>query len=332
MTDERRTYALSAERAHLVITWNDGEIERVPRGTLVARVDPGVDEMVYVGEHHLRWRNETALGATSRADLLDRLRAAMQKLPMFHDPLDVPINGRTVRKHFHNSSVLTSVWESGDANGGAPLLRLTSETVSAEVFDANDTAAGSGLRSITAYGLDDDFNEISETLTTDGAGPGPVSTQSFRRVNSAVATTAGTALGANYSSVYVYGNTSGSRTDVWFGWYWQGATTPSANMGVGQAAGGHYTVPAGHAAYISRFAVHRTSGSNSIKFGIWTHAATSSVEPMVLQWYHEASADEAEHKLSVPIRVPEKTDILIRLYSVGTTELRGNLDLILVPE
>ena len=56
------------------------------------------------------------------------------------------------------------IWESG-----TDLIYLTAaETMNIVSTDANDTSAGTGARTIRIKGLDNDFNEISETISLSG--------------------------------------------------------------------------------------------------------------------------------------------------------------------
>ena len=60
--------------------------------------------------------------------------------------------------------------------------------------DVADTAAGTGARTVTVYGLDATYKPVQETITTAGASASALTTQTFLRVNRVEVTTAGSSL------------------------------------------------------------------------------------------------------------------------------------------
>lgn len=91
----------------------------------------------------------------------------------------------------HNPNIAVAgtaadVWEGG---GDYPFLAAASqlEVLSAS---ANDTAAGTGCRTVLVSGLDANYNPISETLTMNGVTPVPT-VRSYLRVNVFTSVTSG---------------------------------------------------------------------------------------------------------------------------------------------
>ena len=72
----------------------------------------------------------------------------------------------------------------------------TAATLSIASADTNDTAAGTGARSVTVFGLDADFLDVTETIALSGTTP-VVTTNSFIRVNRVIVSTVGTYGGSN---------------------------------------------------------------------------------------------------------------------------------------
>lgn len=110
--------------------------------------------------------------------------------------------------------------------------------------NANDTAAGSGAREITLQGLDENFNEVTETVSTNGSSASSATTTTFTRLYRAWVSksgTHGTLSAASHAGNIVIENGSGG-TD------W--ATIDVTNFGKGQSEIGAYSVPTGYTAYV----------------------------------------------------------------------------------
>ena len=149
-----------------------------------------------------------------------------------------------IRKFGTNKSVaaaLETIWAGAD-NGGALLyvFPTTAETLRVKAGgDANDTSAGTGARTLTVFGLDENWNEVSETLTLAGASASAATTATFYRVNKVSIDTCGTYGGAN-TGVIVIENTSALQELAYIA-VEEGNTSQSI-----------YTVPAGKTAYIKK--------------------------------------------------------------------------------
>jgi hypothetical protein len=120
----------------------------------------------------------------------------------------------------------TDVWEGGGLypfQAAATVLEILSAS-------ASDTAAGTGARTFTITGLDNNFNPISEVITLNGVTP-VQTVNSYRRVNGLVIASAGS------------GNTNAG--DVTLRVTGAGATQALARAGYGYAKQAVYTVPTG---------------------------------------------------------------------------------------
>lgn len=122
-----------------------------------------------------------------------------------------------------------------------PTVLTSLEILSSSV---NDTAAGSGLRTVTVEGLGIDWLEVSETVTMNGTTAVALTTQ-FYRVNRLFGATSGTyaSSAAPSHSSNVTLRTAGAGV-TW------GIITMEAGFGLGQSEIGVYTCPAGKKAYI----------------------------------------------------------------------------------
>lgn len=158
-------------------------------------------------------------------------------------------------KFGRNSDVDTTstpedLWEGGGIYTGHP-LSFTPETVDVFSDDANDTAAGTGARTVRISGLKSDASTSYETedLTLNGTSA-VTSSDTWWRVNRVVILTAGSG-GANAGTITVR------------------STTTTANVFAGVPAGanqsqiGAFTVPAGQTMILKRIrvALTRTTGA-----------------------------------------------------------------------
>lgn len=109
---------------------------------------------------------------------------------------------------------------------------------------ANDTAAGSGAQEITIVGLDENFDEATESLATNGASASSSTTTTFTRIHKAYVSKAGTyanITSGSHSGDIVIENSSGG-TD------W--ATISTTLFPLGQTSIGVYALARNKTCYI----------------------------------------------------------------------------------
>lgn len=110
--------------------------------------------------------------------------------------------------------------------------------------DANDTAAGSGARSVTIAGLDENFNEVSETIATNGTLASASTTTTFTRVYRCFVAESGsyaTATQASHGGQITIENTAG--TQDW-------AVIDNGDFPKAQSEIGAFTIPAGKKGFV----------------------------------------------------------------------------------
>lgn len=116
-----------------------------------------------------------------------------------------------VHKFGRNSGVPNGTWEFVTTLGHT-VWPLSSDTpVRVKVGNALDTSTGTGAREITVQGLDDSFNEVSESLVTAGASASTETSTSFWRVHRAWVSSVGTYGGANSSEAVTIENSTGGN-------------------------------------------------------------------------------------------------------------------------
>lgn len=150
-----------------------------------------------------------------------------------------------IKKFGRNSSVGTSfapiavggVYQTPQS-GSATTLRVKSGG------NANDDAAGSGAREITLVGLDEGFNDATETLATAGASASSATSTTFTRLHRAFVSSSGsyaTASAGSHSANIVIENSSGGTDWV---------TIDATDFPKSQSEIGVYSVAAGYTAYV----------------------------------------------------------------------------------
>jgi hypothetical protein len=129
---------------------------------------------------------------------------------------------------------------------GGELTYLTSaERMNIVSSSANDTSAGTGARTVLITGLDNDYNEISETVTMTGTS-NVLTTNSYLRIHICQVATAGTG-----------GKTAGNITATA-----QTAGTVHVTIPAGENRSGksQFTIPAGKTGYLIDFMPSLASG------------------------------------------------------------------------
>lgn len=162
----------------------------------------------------------------------------------------------------------------------------------------DDTAAGTGARTVFVGGLDANHNEISEIVTLNGQTP-VLTTQSFLHINSAYVATAGSGLSA--------------AGDIYFG---DGVVTAGVPATVydlikfdyNQRITGSYTVPAGYTAYVSQglFSAGQPGGSAQVVGRLLTVGADGIRRAAAITTVNNGVA---VYNFDYPIQIPEKTTI-----------------------
>jgi len=170
----------------------------------------------------------------------------------------------------------------------------------------DDDSANTGAETVVIQGLDGDYNEVEETLSTDGTNS-VTGTQSFLRVHRAFVASGVTNVG---------------DIDIRHG------TTVvcqiAAEMGQSQVA--YYTIPAGKSGYLRSFAATMNKNQeNSVRlfqrpFGGVFRVASE------LNLYNS----NMHTTFSIPIYFTEKTDLEVRTYTGSNCTVSAMFDLLVV--
>lgn len=226
-----------------------------------------------------------------------------------------------VNKFGFQSAVGTSsiaIWDQAAAYNyiaAATALKVSSA-------DANDTAAGTGARTCTIYGLDGNYAEVNETVTLSGTTD-VSTTQTFLRVFRIIVDTAGSG-GVNAGIIYAYtgADTAGVPDDLT-------KVYAQVTAGENQTLMAVYTVPAGKKAlFRSIFVAGESSQVVTMRVLARPLNGVFNVKDKFLI---EAGNTAIQHPY--PVSFDEKTDIEIRgMVSASTTPIAAAFDILLVPK
>lgn len=172
---------------------------------------------------------------------------------------------------------------------------------------ADDTAAGTGVRSIRIFGLDANYNEITEDITLTGQTQ-KITANSYLRIYRAYAITAGS--GGTAAGI-VYIADSGVSAGVPTG-------NVYANLGAdNQTQLGIYTVPAGYTLYLDDVnfscAMSLANNTMTVKFNVREFGAVFRTVIV-----HILQSNSLIDKFEYPLQIPEKTDIETRALSTSS--------------
>jgi hypothetical protein len=186
---------------------------------------------------------------------------------------------------------------------------------------ANDAAAGTGARTVQVVGLDASYNVISEVVTLNGQ-TAVNTTNSFLRINDFYVLTAGsgnTAAGTLYVGVGTV--TSGVPATV----YSQIQTAYNAQS---QAV---FTVPAGYTAYVTSYTfTSNCATANVIQSGFLIIYSNGSVVPTIEATARFNAGAFFDRHFDYPLPVPEKSDLELRVVSATSSQMTGEMHILLV--
>jgi len=170
----------------------------------------------------------------------------------------------------------------------------------------DDDSANTGAETVVIQGLDGDYNEVEETLSTNGTSS-VTGTQSFLRVHRAFVASGVT----NVGDINIrHGTTVVCQI--------------AAEMGQSQVA--YYTIPAGKSGYLRSFAATMNKNQeNSVRlfqrpFGGVFRVASE------LNLYNS----NMHTTFSIPIYFTEKTDLEVRTYTGSNCTVSAMFDLLVV--
>lgn len=204
------------------------------------------------------------------------------------------------------------VWE-----GTAALYTYltTAQQLKVVSSSSQDSAAGTGIRTLTLVGLDANFLEISETITMNGITQ-VTTTKSFIRIFRAYGATCGTAL-ANVGLISVFDN-AGTLQLL------------TITVGDAQTLMTIWTVPAGKIAYLLQINIS-TDSNKGARFSLFTRLNDGGVlYPWQIKYRAYIFSGQNTFPFVIPFKIPAKTDIEVRMLTpsaAGTTSAGATFEL-----
>ncbi len=243
------------------------------------------------------------------------------------------IGGTTVVHKFGANIAIPTTFKPVARGGIYPMVQVGGAvTMRVKAGNTNDTAAGSGARSVTIEGLDETGAAVSETVATAGTSASSATSATFIRVFRAYVATAGT-----YATVS--GATSGSQAadivieDGAGAGDW--ATIPLHVFGMAQTTIGCYSVPLGKKAYVESILLQADS-TKAVDFMFYTRAnilqTAVPYSPLRMMFGAFGVADKVTLQPKTPIGPHAALTDLIFMARVGATTGTGAVDFEIILE
>lgn len=228
-----------------------------------------------------------SFGATSLSDLV--MAGALGALP----------NVRRITALGNNPDITAQedIWTGG---GTYPWMTAATslEIVSAS---ANDTAAGTGARTVQIQGLDANYAEVNQTITLNGITPVAIPTPIFR-INAALVVTAGSAT-TNVGNITIRDSGAGTARAI-------------LQAGYGISRQSQFTTPAGYTGIINTFllSINRPTTARDATLSTYIKGPTTSARRTVEVCISSQPWQIHQNAISV---LQEKTDFGITAMSVS---------------
>jgi len=201
------------------------------------------------------------------------------------------------------------LWDCTTTDYTWPTTALAMSIVST---DANDAVAGTGVRTVTVYGLDANWAEQTVTVTMNGLTPVAI-TGTWLRINKIIATTAGSNEGA-------VGTITVSN----------GGTTYSCLVnGYNTSVAGYYTIPTGYYGLLLQGAASAEAGK-SVELDFYARPFSQLFR---LAHHVHLYQNFYQYNFKAIQVLPPKSDIILKAVSTAAgSEASASFDLLLVRE
>lgn len=210
-----------------------------------------------------------------------------------------------------------------------PLYPFSTTGVQLQVVSTsvNDTAAGSGMRTVLISGLDTNYNPLTEIVTMNGTTPVLTVNTNWLRRNLFVGRTCGTPQTANAGDITLSDAGGAHITHI---------MRNASGVGNGFGSSSVYTVPAGFSAQVNAINFSMEGAPASL-FGTAILANCNGGQASGSPWLMPLRRDinssfPIQEPLSEGLLLPEKSDISMRLTNLGQagTEVSGGFQILLI--
>jgi len=203
--------------------------------------------------------------------------------------------------------------------GGRYVYLTSPSTVYAHSADTDDSVSGTGARTVTIQGLDGNYESIEETVTVRS---GVATTAQFLRVFRAFVVTSGS-TGTNEGNIIISTGAAGTGTvlaDI-------GTIGTGTTYGLGQTNLALYTIPAGKTGYLTAWNIGVGSYNDAVTVSLLSREFNSAFRTRDIM---DVPGGSHVRNYSVPIKLPEKTDVEIIGIATTGTNISSSFDIILV--
>lgn len=203
----------------------------------------------------------------------------------------------------------TTVWSAADTiETNLYPWDITAGTLSVVSSSGDDTDGGAGTHIITVYGLDTNYNEVSETFTMSGTTETAEGVVVFHRV---------------YRAKVSSGSTNVGTIDVFNGTALVAQIAPE----MGQTQMCVYTIPAGKTGYLTRLGASSSKNEATIvSLFQRPHLKTFQLTASAMALHQNSQTIDFD----VPLVFPEKTDLDLRQVGAVNNVVAADFNIILV--
>jgi hypothetical protein len=228
-----------------------------------------------------------------------------------------------VTKFSANEVVGTTYEDIWDGPASSLTYLTTAATLEAISDSVNDTAAGTHARKIIVYGLDENWDLISEEITLAGTSASSATTATFIRVYRAIVSEVGAYGNANDGNITIRVSSAGATQA-----YISFESTP--DIGHAQTRMSHFTIPRGYKGYLL-WADVGFAASKVVNFNILIRENANNTSSNFRAWRNIFHVHESRDKiLKTPIVFQAYTDIRgIAVVDTGTAEVSFDYQLLL---
>ncbi|MCP4528944.1 MAG: hypothetical protein GY833_23995 [Aestuariibacter sp.] len=270
--------------------------------------------------------NVVSSGSTGTQSVAVATQPTVAQIPFYQAVSMGLVDGYSkVNKFGHNPATTDgdTVWGGGGVYGYFPTNALSVVAVSTDVDDAD---GDTGARTIQVYGLDENWEEATETVTLNGTTPVAL-TNTYIRLFRTIILTAGSSY-SNEGNITVTEVGGSTRVGIFVG------------AGDGQTQHCIYTVPAGKTAYFIKgyVGVADDDKNGEVAEFQWQarpnngHTGAWAVKGEI--GLNNVGSGHWQYEYGVPSGpIPEKTDIRIVVIDVtATIGVVGGFDMLLVDD
>ena len=196
-------------------------------------------------------------------------------------------------------------------------------TVKVSSSSANDTSAGTGVRTILLAGLDANYNAISETITMNGQ-TAVTTTNSYLRIS--------------YTEILTVGSGGGVAGTIYVGTGTVTAGVPAVSLWQIEATYNNfsfagYTVPAGYTAYVTSYTVtsQSTTANINVTVGFIEHEYDTGIYE-IQSTARLSSNGNFDRHFDFHYKVEEKNDMELRAWATtgAAVNVTGEIQFVLV--